>query len=473
VFPPIFPIYIPALAPLHPYAPLVWLGGVVGLWLTRYTHQLGRRWGAGYYIVSALIRPVGVVLLAAGWLALYAPTVLAGSRLFGRPVGWLPRGNAWDVVWWAGVVLSCALDVWAILALGLRRSFLFRHVEDRLVTSGPYALVRHPQFLSTIALTFCSIRLFDPFAVPWGMLGGAVFYRSLNANWVLLALALWLLSILEERELVAHFGEAYRAYARRVPRLWPTFPAQRAALRVHLGDWCRTHRRGAEGAEVSCHCEEAAGAADEAIPNPRLGDCFAPLAMTLQLCASAVLLPGRLLQQVTLRWGRPFYALARLGELGLAAVACGTVVVAGRQLMLLWGGPLALLRDNQWADILCWLGTAGFLALGGWAIATAGLRRTLCFWRPPEPPPLGGPFALVRHPLLLAAVGVTLLATRPFEPWPFAVTVLGRDYPFGAHWLPYTLLAWLLALLEDWLAGGKLGEAVEGNASRLPRLIPN
>jgi protein-S-isoprenylcysteine O-methyltransferase Ste14 len=48
-----------------------------------------------------------------------------------------------------------------------------------------------------------------------------VYYYSLDANWALFALSLWVVSILEDRELRAHFGAEYEAYARRVPRLFP------------------------------------------------------------------------------------------------------------------------------------------------------------------------------------------------------------------------------------------------------------
>ncbi len=38
--------------PLCEYEPLIWMGGVVCLWLTRYTHQLGKRWGQGFYLLA-------------------------------------------------------------------------------------------------------------------------------------------------------------------------------------------------------------------------------------------------------------------------------------------------------------------------------------------------------------------------------------------------------------------------------------
>ena len=90
VFPPVFPLYIPALAPLHYQAPLIWLGGLACLWLTRYTHPLGKRWRVANYALSGLVRLAGMVLIALGWLALYAPLPGWQDRLLftGRPAGW-------------------------------------------------------------------------------------------------------------------------------------------------------------------------------------------------------------------------------------------------------------------------------------------------------------------------------------------------------------------------------------------------
>ncbi len=65
-----------------------------------------------------------------------------------------------------------------------------------------------------------SALLFDPqnmlIFVYWG-----AYYHSPLLNAVLMALALWALAVLEDRELAAHFGAKYEDYARRVPRLFP------------------------------------------------------------------------------------------------------------------------------------------------------------------------------------------------------------------------------------------------------------
>ena len=217
MFPPIFPIYIEALTSLNKYATLIWMSGVICLWLTRYTHQLGKRLGGLYYAFSAFVRPLGVLLIALGWLALYAPE---RAWIFGAPrrLAWLPKVDALNVLFALAALLFFALGLWSVVTLGLRRTFLFRSVDDRLVARGPYALVRHPQFLSAIGIAFCGLRLYDPNLYPF--IGPSV-YGPLDANWVLFTLSLWLLALLEDRELAAHFGTEYEEYARRVPRLFP------------------------------------------------------------------------------------------------------------------------------------------------------------------------------------------------------------------------------------------------------------
>ena len=61
--------------------------------------------------------------------------------------------------------------------------------------------------------------LFNPREYPTFALGA--YFHSLEANWALFTVVLWVLSILEDRELAAHFRGEYEEYARRVPRLFP------------------------------------------------------------------------------------------------------------------------------------------------------------------------------------------------------------------------------------------------------------
>jgi len=201
---PLFPPFPAAtgLLKFARYAAPLWASGILLLWMTRYTHQLGRRWGGMYYALSAVIRPAGVVFLSAGWWLVLSTCQWWSSR------GGFRHDPSLDLLCVAGALVSFGFFVWSVLALGLRRSFLFRHADDGLVTHGPYAIVRHPQFLGSIALTLFGVLRY-------------IEYTPAVMHWVLFSLSLWLLSILEEKELEAHFGEAYIEYSRRVPRLFP------------------------------------------------------------------------------------------------------------------------------------------------------------------------------------------------------------------------------------------------------------
>lgn len=80
--------------------------------------------------------------------------------------------------------------------------------EDRLVTNGLYALVRHPQY------TGLFLALFGEGVVHWP----TVF--SVGLFPVIVLVYVWL-AWREEQQMLTHFGEAYRAYQRRVPMFIP------------------------------------------------------------------------------------------------------------------------------------------------------------------------------------------------------------------------------------------------------------
>jgi protein-S-isoprenylcysteine O-methyltransferase Ste14 len=139
-----------------------------------------------------LWRPIPVSLSAPGRLA----ALIFGSLLFFPDLG---------------------LAVWGRLALG-RMYFVSTGMgaqlfaDHRLVTHGPYAIVRHPMYVG----------------LSVAMLGGLLLYQTWT--WVallLLPLGLWRRAGREEQALAAGFGEAWQAYCRRVPafvpRLWPRF----------------------------------------------------------------------------------------------------------------------------------------------------------------------------------------------------------------------------------------------------------
>ena len=76
-----------------------------------------------------------------------------------------------------------------------------------LATTGPYAHVRHPQYVGFILIMF-------GFLLQWPTLLTLLMFPVLVWMYVRLART-------EEREAEAEFGETYRAYARRVPAFLP------------------------------------------------------------------------------------------------------------------------------------------------------------------------------------------------------------------------------------------------------------
>ena len=95
----------------------------------------------------------------------------------------------------------------AIFIQGWRQVHRARR-EDRLVTDGLYAFVRHPQY------TGLFIALFGEGVIHWPTL------FSVGLFPVVVGVYTWL-ARREEQQVLARFGEAYRAYQRRVPMFLP------------------------------------------------------------------------------------------------------------------------------------------------------------------------------------------------------------------------------------------------------------
>ena len=144
-------------------------------------------------------------------LAAFAVLGLLGAYV----PAWTDRMGAWtldgDTVRWLGVVLFAlggVVRLWPVFVLGRRFSGLVAiQPGHTLVTTGIYAMIRHPSYLGLMI----------------GALGWALTFRS--AVGVVLAL-LNLLPLLariraEERLLAGRFGAEYEAYRGRTWRLIP------------------------------------------------------------------------------------------------------------------------------------------------------------------------------------------------------------------------------------------------------------
>ena len=153
----------------------------------------------GVWGVALAAQIVFLFLLPAGWFGWLA---LAGWGVFGvsAVLGWVPiflfrrRGG-----------------------VAKKRSYV--HTTE-LVTSGLYAIVRHPQYLAGDYIAVAVMCITQ----HWGALvagGVAVVANRLSM-------------IKADRDLVAKFGEPYTEYMARVPR---------ASLLVGLWRWVRRSRR--------------------------------------------------------------------------------------------------------------------------------------------------------------------------------------------------------------------------------------
>jgi protein-S-isoprenylcysteine O-methyltransferase Ste14 len=146
--------------------------------------------------------------------------VILGMMVWGPFLAWLPpwleRHDVGvidgDVLRWAGVVLfaaGCALRVWPVFILGRRFSALVAiQPGHELVTSGPYAVVRHPSYLGGLI----------------ALVGWVLVFRS--AAGLLLLLPPWMGTVArvkaEEQLLAEEFGQAHAAYRRATP--WRLVP---------------------------------------------------------------------------------------------------------------------------------------------------------------------------------------------------------------------------------------------------------
>jgi len=139
------------------------------------------------------------VLLTIAFVGQLVITVLTYAQ---APYAWLQN------VGWFVLYLSALFGWWPMFALRrwgeVREGKGYIHTQT-LVEKGPYAIVRHPQYLSgillAVGLSFLSQHLV------------ALFFGAVGAGMTVAGIQL------EEAANVEKFGDAYDSYAARVPRL--------------------------------------------------------------------------------------------------------------------------------------------------------------------------------------------------------------------------------------------------------------
>ena len=162
------------------------------------------------FIVALFVEMYGFPLtlyLLSGWL---------GRRLPGLDLFSHDAGHLWHtLLGWQGDphfdpfhVLSYVLIGGGFWLLASAWPVLYRaQNESRLATTGPYARIRHPQYLAFVLVM-------AGFLLQWPTLPTLVMFPVLVFMYVRLAHR-------EEDEALARFGAAYAAYAARTPRWLP------------------------------------------------------------------------------------------------------------------------------------------------------------------------------------------------------------------------------------------------------------
>lgn len=151
-----------------------------------------------------------------GWIGviLLVPVGLAVSL----SVPLIPHGsfwdNAFDFIGWLFFISYFVWRVWATMYVGSRK-------DIELQIDGPYSLTRNPLYLGSLCFALAAAFFFKSLLLILAVCAGSLIYLG----WVIAD---------EERFLERHFGEKYRDYRRRTPRLFPRFSGYRAGASVEV-----------------------------------------------------------------------------------------------------------------------------------------------------------------------------------------------------------------------------------------------
>ncbi len=164
-------------------------------------HPFAERWRGATPKLGA--RP----LLGGTWLLLILATALltapwCAERLYATPWSWL----AGAVLFFVGASMYSRIGHFGLDNL-IGRTELEPQLEQRLVTTGMHARVRHPIYLAHLLML-----------TAWTVGSGLT-----------VAFALWAMAIItgcfmirsEDAELERRFGDEFREYRRRVPAVFP------------------------------------------------------------------------------------------------------------------------------------------------------------------------------------------------------------------------------------------------------------
>jgi len=150
-----------------------------------------------------------------------AATVLAALVMYlvREPLLGLRFGVRWPLACVSAVLLALSSYLNALVYRQVPKFMAFGLAEiscadsGHLVTEGVYSRLRHPRFVA-MALAVAAMALLTN-------------YAAIYILFVVYVVAIFVISLLEDRELAARFGSRYSDYVRDVPRFLPSFGGQR------------------------------------------------------------------------------------------------------------------------------------------------------------------------------------------------------------------------------------------------------
>lgn len=148
-------------------------------------------------------------------------TIYFLARFFGLDLEWGEGGNLWAQLFGTQAAHIVAMFIGyaivfagaSLVADGWRRIHKGRR-EERLVTDGIYARVRHPQYTGLFLIVF------GEGIVHWPTIVSV-------AAFPIIVVAYTMLARKEERQMLEEFGDEYRDYQQRVPMFIPRLDATR------------------------------------------------------------------------------------------------------------------------------------------------------------------------------------------------------------------------------------------------------
>jgi protein-S-isoprenylcysteine O-methyltransferase Ste14 len=148
-------------------------------------------------------------------------TIYVLARFVGLDLQWTEGGNLWAQLFDTEIAHMVAMVLgYTILAAGATmvaegwRAIHAARRENRLVTDGIYARVRHPQYGGLFLITF------GEGIVHWPTITSVIAFPIIVLAYVRLAHK-------EERQMIEKFGDAYREYQQRVPAFIPRLEHRR------------------------------------------------------------------------------------------------------------------------------------------------------------------------------------------------------------------------------------------------------